>query len=423
MTRSNRRSTTSAANRLTTVRKSPKASPVPATSLTLDTEEPLVIASILRPEGITGVHTHVREFSWYLDQKSRAYALVTPFTRGRALSMPVFGLRPLLQHVASPAGVAWYRYWHTAFLANALRRRLAGLGPAVIYAQGPEAARATILARQGHHQRVVMAVHFLRSQADGWVNKRLITADGHVARAIERSEREIVAHLDGIVYVSRATRDEFIEAVPQAAEIRSEVVHNFVRPVQAITNTQYLADLVTVGSLSWEKNQEFLLRVLALAKQAGRPYTLDIYGTGPLRQHLKRTADDLGLAGQVRFRGFDPYVRTALPAYRAYVHACPVETGPIALIEALAAGLPVVAAPQGGTVELFSDGAEGRYWPLHDPNVASHILIDLLEDETARQAAACAASARFRTFFDARLVGPRLEAFLTEKHVKGPRYP
>lgn len=373
---------------------------------------PLVIATILRPDGTTGVHTHVREFCWYLHQKSLTPDLVTPFSWGRPLSTPVFGLRPLLQHVAPPASVAWYRYWHTAFLANALRRRLAGLGPAVIYAQGPEAAKASILARQGPHQRVVMAVHFLRSQANGWVSKKLIRAGGHVARAIERSEREVVAYLDGMVYVSRATREQFVEAVPQAAKVPSEVIHNFVRPLQTRDHGKPLADLVTVGALEWEKNQDFILRVLGLAKRAGREYTLDIYGTGRIRQHLERRADDLGLAGQVRFRGFDPNVRAALPAYRAYVHASPVETGPIALIEALAAGLPVVAAARGGTVELFSDGMEGRYWPLDDPQAASRTLMDLLEDETVRQAAGRAASARFRTFFDARLVGPRLEAFL-----------
>jgi glycosyltransferase involved in cell wall biosynthesis len=376
---------------------------------------PLVVASILRPQGTTGVHTHIRELCWYLREQRMAHEVVTPFSWGQALSAPVFGLRRPLQHVAPPASVAWYRYWHTVFLTRALRARLATLGPTVIYAQGPEAARASLDARRGPQQRVVMAVHFLGSQAAGWVSKGHISASGRTANAIERFEREVVAYLDGIVYVSRATRDQFLAAVPHAADVPSSVVPNFVRPLQLPAHPEHLADLVTVGGLEREKNQEFILHVLALARDAGRPYTLDVYGVGPLRPHLERTASKLGLADQVRFCGYDPDVRTALPGYRAYAHACPVETGPLAVIEALAAGLPILAARYGGVPELFSNGIEGRYWPLDDASAASQILIAFLEHDRVRQDASRAAGLRFSSHFDARLVAPLLIRFLNDR--------
>ena len=384
------------------------------------TKVPVLITSILRPEGTTGVHTHVRELSSYLDKLGLPHELVTPFSGSQPLSTAIFGVRLPLQWAAAPVSVAWYRHWHTAFLAAALRPRLARLGPAVIYAQGPEAATASIQARQGPHQRVIMAVHFLRSQAGGWISKGHITPNGYVAKAIERSEREVVRRLDGIVYVSQAARDEFVAAVPQAADLPSDIVPNFVRPMAASPHPKPLADLVTIGGLEREKNQQYLLRVLAHAKHAGQRYSLDIYGQGALRHDLEREAARLDIAGQVQLRGYDPTVRSRLPGYRAYVHACPVETGPLALIEALAAGLPVIAGNKGAVGELLTDGIEGRYWPLDDPAAASRLLIAFLQDDNALHQASVAALRRFSTSLDASLVAPRLASFLYERSPQNP---
>ena len=92
-----------------------------------------------------------------------------------------------------------------------------------------------------------------------------------------------------------------------------------------------------------------------------------MYGEGPCQKDLERQARDLGLEGQVRFRGFRPDVREFLPAYRAYVHASYAESSSLAIIEAMAAGLPIVAGDIGPISELCDDGAEARFWPLDDP--------------------------------------------------------
>ena len=101
----------------------------------------------------------------------------------------MFGVRLLLERYSGAASVLWYRHWHEIFLRKALRKRLAGIGDSVIYAQGPLEAQAALLARRGSHQRVVMAVHFQISQANEWVGKRYIQSDGHVFRAIRGSKR------------------------------------------------------------------------------------------------------------------------------------------------------------------------------------------------------------------------------------------
>ncbi len=176
-----------------------------------------------------------------------------------------------------------------------------------------------------------------------------------------------------------------------------------------------LGDLVTTGSLLRSKNHRFLLEVLAEARRAGRSLTLDVFGEGPLRKDLQRQARSLGLDGQVRFRGFRPDVRDFLPRYRAYVHASYLDSQSLAIIEAMAAGLPIVAGDVGGIAELCGEGAEARFWPLDDPAQAAATLIGLLDCEPGRLKAARAASERFHRDFEADVVAPKLLSFLLEK--------
>ena len=373
---------------------------------------PLVIATILRGEGVTGIHTHIRQFRGYLEEHGTTTTLVTPFSWGRLLTVPVFGLRLALERCSGSANVVWYRHWHEVFLRNALRRCLAGLGDCVVYAQCPLSARAALRARQGPHQRVVMAVHFRISQADEWADKKQIKPGGTVFRAIRRLEREVVPEVDGLMYVSQWARDALLGWLPEAAAVPSTVIGNFVAPWRREAGGQPLADLVTTGNFDIVKNHRFLLRVVAEARRAGRSLTLDVFGDGPCRKDLLRLTRSLDLEGQVRFRGFRSDVRDYLPGYRAYVHASYSESSSLAIIEAMAAGLPIVAGNIGPISELCDDGVEARFWTLDDPAQAATTLLGLLDNESARTKAAIAASERFQRDFDADVVAPRLLSFL-----------
>ncbi len=376
--------------------------------------EPLVIATILREEGTTGVHTHVRQLRRYLDGSGGSAVLLTPFSWGRPLTDAVFSFRLILVRCSGAASVVWYRHWHEVFLRNALRRYLAKAGDCVVYAQGPLEAGAALRARRGPHQRVVMAVHFKFSQADEWAATMHspISRDGLVFRRIRRFERRVIPQLDGLVYVSRWARDALLSWLPEAAEVPSAVIGNFIAPLPAQPPREPLGDLVTTGGLDLVKNHRFLLEVLAEAKRLGRSLTLDLYGDGPLRKDLQQLASSLGLDEQIRFHGFRPDVRQFLPGYRAYVHASYSETSSLAIIEAMAAGLPIVAGGIGGIAELCDDGVEARFWPLDDPARAAAILLDLLDCEPARLKAASAATDRFHRDFRADVVGPQLRSFL-----------
>ena len=370
---------------------------------------------MLREEGITGVHTHVRELRQYLGRVGVDAPVVTPFSWFRALAAPVFGLRRVVERCSRAAGVAWYRYWHEVFLYHALRRRLAGLGDCIVYAQDPPAARAALRARQGRHQRVILAVHFRISQSDEWADKEQITRGGTVFQRIRRTERQVIPQVDGIVYVSKWAREALLGWFPEAVAVPATVIFNFVAPLNSTPGiTERLGDLVSVGNLDFVKNHRYLLEVLAETRAAGQAFTLDVFGEGPLHNELVRQIKALGLDDHVRLRGFRPDVRTLLPGYRAYVHASYSESSSLAIIEAMAAGLPIVAGNIGPIAELFDDGVEGRYWPLDNPIQAAAVVIDLLGCEPARLKASDSATERFRREFDADHVAPRLYRFLLE---------
>ncbi|MGO9161723.1 MAG: glycosyltransferase family 4 protein [Streptosporangiaceae bacterium] len=374
---------------------------------------PVIVATILPEEGVTGVHTHFRQLRRYLKENGMTSTLVTPFSWGRPLSYPVFGLRPLvLERCSGPASVVWYRYWHEVFLRNALHRSLADVGECVVYAQDPLAAQAALRARRGPHQRVVLAVHFQTSQADEWAYKNEIRRDGLLFRAIRQYERQVIPRVDRLMYVSQSARNGILSWLPEASAVPSAVISNFVAPLRSEPSREPLGDLVTTGSLLRTKNHRFLLEVLAEALRAGRSLTLDIFGEGPLRKDLLRQARQLGLGDQVRLRGFRPDVRDFLPRYRAYVHASYLDSQSLAIIEAMSAGLPVVAGDVGGISEVCDDGIEARFWPLDDPAQAAATLTDLLDCESARLKAARAASERFHRDFDADVVAPQLLSFL-----------
>jgi len=376
---------------------------------------PLVIATSLREDGITGVQSYVRRLRRYLGENGVGTALVTPFSWRRPLTVPVFGVRPGLEKVSGSAGTFWYRHWHEVFLRNALKRHLATRDDCIVLAQDPLAARAALHARRGPHQRVILVVHFRISQADEFADKKLIPHEGAVFRWIRQAERETIPQVDGVVYVSRWAREALVDWFPEADEVPSTVIGCPVTPSRHEPVREPLGDLVTLGNLDIVKNHRFLLDVLADARRRGRQYTLDIFGEGPLRKELRRQAHDLGLEGQVRFRGFQPDARRFLSGYRAYVHAGYSESFCLAIVEGMAAGLPVVVAGIGPIPELCDDGVEGRFWPLDDPVRAAAILIEMLEDEPRRAQAAVAAVQRFHRDFDADVIVPRLLSFLSDR--------
>lgn len=378
--------------------------------------ETILIATLMRPEGETGVQTHFRAFMAYLAKQGVSVELVTPYSAPRWQVYPAFALRRLIDPVSRPLSVWWYRAGHAWFLRAALRRRLADGKPCVIYAQCPPSAAAALAARASAQQRVVMVVHFNLSQADEWLGKGMLREGDRVWRGIRKLEAEVLPRLDGLVFVSRFMRESLLARIPDMGKVPYAVVPNFVDDPGAPAPLPPEADLIAVGTLEARKNQSYLLDVLAAAREHGHRYTLTLVGDGPDRAVLEKKAHSLGLSEQVRFAGFVSNAAHWMARHRACIHAARMENLPITLIEAMAHGRPVVAPAVGGIPEVFDDGVEGMQLPLDQADEAANVLIAFLSDAESCERAGAAARNRFLERFDTRVAARTLFRFLTERN-------
>jgi glycosyltransferase involved in cell wall biosynthesis len=373
----------------------------------------IVVTTVMSPTGVTGLQTHVQEVRCYFERAKRSVTVVTPMSRTPVIVAPLFLVGRVINQLNRAAGVAFYRWSHRRFLTRALRRELRRNKDSVVYAQCPLSARAALDARSDAGQRVVMAIHYDGSQAAEWSDRGVIAQNGPVSDSILRLERSTIPKLDGLVFVSESARRALTTFVPESEHTEFVILPNFTNPGQeAPSPLAEPADLITIGSLLEWKNHQYLLEVLAAANQLGRRYTLDVIGGGATWKALHKLRADLGLERQVRLHGQLSQARSALGVQRAYVHAGIREAFPFALVEAMAAGLPVIAGAIGGIPEMIDEGVEGRLWPLDDARAAARILVEVMENEPRRATMGAAARTRYERRYAASIVGPRLERAL-----------
>jgi glycosyltransferase involved in cell wall biosynthesis len=122
----------------------------------------------------------------------------------------------------------------------------------------------------------------------------------------------------------------------------------------------------TVGRLNEVKRQDLLLRAFAAVKGKMPDAWLLLVGGGPMRDALRGLAADLGVAGAVHFAGYQADPERFLRVMDVFALTSRSEGMPLALLEAWAAGLPVVASAVGGVPALIDEGRTGLLFPSGD---------------------------------------------------------
>ncbi len=141
----------------------------------------------------------------------------------------------------------------------------------------------------------------------------------------------------------------------------------------------------TVGQLRGEKNQDRLLRNWA-AVAAGRRTRLVIVGDGPMRQPLEDRARELGVADRVHFAGAADEPVEWYRAMDVFALSSDTEQMPIAVLEAMAVGLPVVGTDVGDVRTMVCPENRERVVPLGDEDAYAAALATLMDDAGARAA-------------------------------------
>ena len=156
---------------------------------------------------------------------------------------------------------------------------------------------------------------------------------------------------------------------------------------------------VTVGRLERQKGYSYLLEAMAELTERDPGVRLSIVGDGSLKDDLMLQAATLGLGEVVRFEGAQAHVRPYLLAAHVFVLSSLWEGLPYTVLEAMAAGLPVVCTDVGGCSELVSDGATGLVVPARDPHALALAMRTLWEDSARSRRLGAAGALRARQEF------------------------
>lgn len=213
---------------------------------------------------------------------------------------------------------------------------------------------------------------------------------------LDRPTRRSTRLADAIVANSIATRDRL-------GEPRAVVIYPSVLVAPHTKRSPWMpGDLVRIGTAARLVPVKGVNRLLdALSLLADLNVELDVAGSGPERSRLERQAHDAGVAGRVRFLGWRDDVDALMRSWQVYVQPSLAEGLGISALEAMAAGLPVVAGNRGGLREVVTDGENGLLVDPHDVESLATALRKLISDSQTALRMGTAARERVARDFSA----------------------
>ena len=190
------------------------------------------------------------------------------------------------------------------------------------------------------------------------------------------------------------------------------VVHNGVGDDEfaPITHPADATDIVALGELRPVKGFDLLIEALAMLNVSGHRVTATIAGAGPLDAELKAQAERLAVADQIRFVGH----RTAREAFamgRMMILCSRAESLPYVVLEAAAAGMPIIATRVGGMPEIFGDDAAYLIAPDSSAALATAIGAAIADPKQLRRLAQSLCGRVRREFSAAAMVDGGLAAY------------
>ena len=204
---------------------------------------------------------------------------------------------------------------------------------------------------------------------------------------------------DLTVCVSDAIRRRLVDEYGYVAE-RTVTVHNGIDVGQfvprnlsseASSSQATSVEIICVARLSQVKRIDVLLRALAIVVKTHQNWHCSILGAGPMEMELRSLTDELKLDGYVSMLGSQPDVRPYLQRADLFVLSSEKEGLPLALLEAMASGIPAVATEVGGIGEVVVHGQTGllvKPGAVEDFALAiSHLLVHVPERHKMGRAA------------------------------------
>ena len=223
------------------------------------------------------------------------------------------------------------------------------------------------------------------------------TGESWRVRLFEWLDRINLCRMDRVVCVSQAQADKLREARLPYDNIN--IIHNAIRnerfaeppdptyrqKLDALFPNPPTHILGAAGRLSPEKGFDVLIEACCrLAADNRLDFGVVLFGDGFLRDQLQSQIDAAGLTDHFILAGFTDELDQYMPHFDLFVQSSHTEGLPNVLLEAAAAGVPVVATDVGGTAEVVRDGETGTLVPPADYYALANGIDALLQDDLLR---------------------------------------
>jgi glycosyltransferase involved in cell wall biosynthesis len=360
----------------------------------VDSERPLRVLVITGNAIVGGMESAVLRLAERLPRPAFELIALCPFESMFTVALRACGVP------VSIAPIGDRLRWHAIQYAAGLVREH---DIDVIHAHLPAAHAVAALAGSVTHTPVLATIH-----------------------AMHLAMRDLEAHRLGgthLCVVSEAARAHALAVGVQAA--RLTVIRNGVdtQTFRPRTDGRAGNEVVVgyVGRLSPEKNPALFVRVVARLRAQRVPARFVVIGDGPMRGELEALAEALAVRDVVAFAGECRDMPARYRALDLLLLTSWHEGTPLALLEAMASGIPVVATDVGGVAELIVAGSTGCLAPPGDEARLAELALTLLQDRATLDRYGRAARERARTHFSIDEQVRRTAALLHEVARVAPR--
>ncbi|WP_051718772.1 glycosyltransferase family 4 protein [Hymenobacter sp. IS2118] len=345
----------------------------------------ILLVSFLKPDAPSGVRVHYVQLAEQLRQRGHHVDVVTPATLTGPRRQQVAALRHVLRRLgpvlrALSTTVAYYLH---------IRWGIDSRRPYdVVNAQDLGSGQA---ARQALGRRVPVVVtgHFNAHPAAD--DLRQTPRSGWAARTTERWYAYLLARTDYFIGVSAFGLGVVRGALPP--HCLSRVVHNGVdlsrghAAVPATLRQRFPGRhiLLNIGQLETRKNQLLLVHAAHALHQQRQDFVVGLVGKGEDEPLLRQCIADYGLEEVVVLLGYHAEVQPLLHCADLYVHVATHETFGLVLVEAMAAGVPVLALAVGGVPEVLGATPTALLQPSISPVGLAGVLNRWLDAPALRK--------------------------------------
>jgi glycosyltransferase involved in cell wall biosynthesis len=290
-----------------------------------------------------------------------------------------------------PPRFIWFQLQNLKLLANLLRDY------SIIHVFNPQAGATSALLKQRLERPLITSIHGLHlislklsiaSPLDNWSAR-------DIGFQFAGYPMQVVLHdiclrkSDHIAVCSNSAVIELKRMFGHIDPSKISVVYNGINfeEIQAVKSEENQGSIVYCGRLYWAKGVTYFINALSKLKYSHPEFKAEIFGEGPLEHKLRTMISDLGLAANVKLRGFIGRKQLFNEFGKASMIVLPslYEAQPVALLEAMACKKPIIAFNLPFAAEIIKPGFNGFLAKTGNVNDLADKIRFLLEDEDLRE--------------------------------------